>query len=1623
MRSKYRSGQYRSRDRRSNQNREERYKEMPLKPVINNGLKSSERLLEIQTYWVEVPVNTGQRYTISGYVRSREDEKRDAAIAIFDLGDHKMDEATCHLYGLRRSKIGIYRYLPMGQEIGVWSFEILIPEEIRSFKIGFRTWKNRYDVVLGTELTIEKDEAYSKIYRDLQKRTQENKRLNMALLRERQATENARNTLSFRLGYLLIHAVKSWKGFLNLPSDLYHLRENWYKGSKRLDCKTISSRAFSKTIEVLPNKELLLQGKIISFAGENKHAALIQVDFLNITLAKESARRLGLLHSDKIGFYAYLPTSEAGERAWKVRFKVPEHCQNIKLTWMTWYNIGTIKVCLDDEITIKSDVTKDQIDKMTKVWTKEDAEVTAKYIEDLPLPNYHQADLYAALAGLESLPKNAKYYQLAYESDPTYERATKMFRRIVDGGLLHVSRIILQDFEQRNHDIRSADMRNINYARGYVTLYDKLPYIPERTVASLESDSKKAIMFLHVSLPYHSNGYATRSHAILSTMLKVSQYDVRAVTRSGYPFDIGIKKLEDEDHIDGVSYLRLEQAHYYDQPIDQYISTAADEIEKRLRDEKPSVVHAASAFYNALPVLIAARRLGIPFVYEVRGLWEITRASTIPGWGSTERFTLESNLEAMVAKAADQVITITNGLKKELVRRGVDEEKITIIPNAINKERFKVLPLDQSLKEQVGLSNDLTIGYVGSMVGYEGLEELVEALGLLKEEGLAFNFLLIGDGNALPGIRAKVKEVGLSDETFILGQVQHHEVEAYYTLIDITPFPRKGLPVCEMVSPLKPFEAMAMGKVVLASDVAALQEIVEDEKTGLLFEKDNIVDMAKQLKRLLTDKGLRERLAKHGKEWVLANRDWSDIGSRFDKVYDKAIEISHESTSAKIASMQTSRALSLLVYGDLNLNYVDGSAVWACSLVEMLSGLENVSVTFLLKVDLVHDTLVESLKLLNDVTIISPLKTSKKSRSLRAEDAIEVLEELQIKNSFDGIILRGFEINRQAAEVHLFRGKLWPYMIDVFQTKESWDDGVIADVTDVVKASYTVFCQTTYMQEFLEGKIPESEGKTSLLPPMVPEQSGKKKETRSQSHTFKIVYAGKFAPLWGTTEMLATFKALRKEGVDIELHVYGDKIHNPPEDPSFRVEVEHALSNMDGLIWHKALPRTAVIAAMRTYDLAWAWRQPKLEQNTDEVSTKFLEYSSVGLPMLVIGNKITTELLTDEYPLFVNEYEQLVPTIKSIMADPISMELASSLVYKASKPFLFSAVREKYISGLITPLRMKERQKSILFAGHDLKFIDKIMQRYADDGYTVLVDKWQGHDDHDEILSKELLSQADIIFCEWCLGNAVWYSQHISSHQNMYIRLHLQELDTAFPADVDYEAVDKMVFISPYVQREAIERFSLHRYRDKIELIPNYIDTDSLALPKRDDARFNLGFVGIVPQRKRFDRALDILETLRKNDDRFQLFVKGKVAKEYSWMLDRHDEMQYYEKLTRRVENSDLLRGAVHFDGFGDDMERWFQKIGFILSTSDFEGSHQSVAEGMASGALSVIMRWKGADEIYPKENCFDDIDRAIDLILDIDHQKEFDRSSKRSKEMVKRFDLTPIYRQWKELTEKSTVR
>jgi glycosyltransferase involved in cell wall biosynthesis len=449
----------------------------------------------------------------------------------------------------------------------------------------------------------------------------------------------------------------------------------------------------------------------------------------------------------------------------------------------------------------------------------------------------------------------------------------------------------LEEAEVRNPTRETAELRNRVEQRAILMAADhaflESHSTPVQALAQPKPDS--AAYFLHFTLPYASNGYATRSHGLLKG-IRGAGIDVEAFSRAGFPLDMPAFRsradIPEADIIDGVTYHRLLGGSRVDDAELDYLLRSAEQYERAIRWLRPGVIHAASNYTTGLPALLAARRTGRPFIYEVRGFWEITRATRQSDFESNPQYEMIRSLENLVAREADRVITLTEGMRRQLVEDGVPNERIHVVPNAVDPSVFHKMPRDEALAGRLGLPADVpVIGYVGSIVGYEGLDDLVSAAALLRDKGKDFRILLVGDGEAQASVMEMVRSHGLIDRVIAPGRVPSTEVTAYYSLIDICPFPRKPIQLCEIVSPLKPFEAMAMHKAVVASDVAALAEIVADRRTGLLFRKGSVEALARALEELIDSPDLRASLGEAGRAFIETERSWDSAGEAIAALY------------------------------------------------------------------------------------------------------------------------------------------------------------------------------------------------------------------------------------------------------------------------------------------------------------------------------------------------------------------------------------------------------------------------------------------------------------------------------------------------------------------------------------------------------------------------------------------------------------------------------------------------------------------------------------------------------------------------------------------------------------------
>ena len=328
------------------------------------------------------------------------------------------------------------------------------------------------------------------------------------------------------------------------------------------------------------------------------------------------------------------------------------------------------------------------------------------------------------------------------------------------------------------------------------------------------------------------------------------------------------------------------------------------------------------------------------------------------------------------------------------------------------------------------------------------------------------------------------------------------------------------------------------------------------------------------------------------------------------------------------------------------------------------------------------------------------------------------------------------------------------------------------------------------------------------------------------------------------------------------------------------------------------------------------------------------------------------------------------------------------------------------------PTVLRNRKLKVVVAGHDLRFIAGIVRRLVQlDDCEVRIDRWTRLNPPLGRPSIRGNAWADVVVCEWCGANAVWYSRHKRRGQRLVVHLHRREIDTEHPYEMKADAVDQLVTVSPAyrdVVRERLTAMPAHR----VVAIPNHADSAVFTRPKLPGAHLHLGLIGALPKLKRLDLALDVVAAVRRRDDRFCLFVKSAMPWELPFVWNRPDERKYYRRVFRRIQTEPLLRGAVVFDGFGSDVANWLRKIGTVLSTSDVETFGVGVLEAMMSGAGGVILPWPGAGDVYGKPWVVPDVDAAAERILDAG-SCEWEARSAQATGSVARYDLDRVFEAW----------
>jgi len=394
---------------------------------------------------------------------------------------------------------------------------------------------------------------------------------------------------------------------------------------------------------------------------------------------------------------------------------------------------------------------------------------------------------------------------------------------------------------------------------------------------------------LHVldhSLPLHS-GYTFRTRAILRAQI-ARGWDVRGVTGHRHAADGPVEEL-----VDGLTFHRTPGAPATGNPLIREwrdIAAHADAIDALVRQWRPDVIHAHSPVLNAIAAQRVAKRHNLPMIYEIRAFWEDAAVGNGTGVEGSPRYWLTRQLETHAVRAADAVAVICEGLRGDLIARGVAADKIVVSPNGVDMDQFGApVDRDPALTARLGLGGTDVVGFIGSFYDYEGLDDLIAAMPRLVRARPRAKLLMVGGGPREQALREQALASPFADHIVFVGRVPHDQVEHYYAQVDILAYPRKAMRLTDLVTPLKPLEAMAQGRLVAASSVGGHRELIQDGVTGTLFSPDDPAAIAAALADLFANRaGWDERRAV-ARAFVERERNWSSNILRYEPVYQRLL--------------------------------------------------------------------------------------------------------------------------------------------------------------------------------------------------------------------------------------------------------------------------------------------------------------------------------------------------------------------------------------------------------------------------------------------------------------------------------------------------------------------------------------------------------------------------------------------------------------------------------------------------------------------------------------------------------------------------------------------------------------
>lgn len=679
--------------------------------------------------------------------------------------------------------------------------------------------------------------------------------------------------------------------------------------------------------------------------------------------------------------------------------------------------------------------------------------------------------------------------------------------------------------------------------------------------------------------------------------------------------------------------------------------------------------------------------------------------------------------------------------------------------------------------------------------------------------------------------------------------------------------------------------------------------------------------------------------------------------------------------------------MRVLVYANVGLHLIDGSTIWVQSIAEVLSSLPGCNVIVISRDRLEDRGVVPALKRIGNLRIVCypdyPDIVAQHPEPGDPEGIVKIVTQLDCEEALDRMIIRAPDVALHIARVEALRQKLWVYLLESPALNAGAD---LTRMGELVETAAGLIVQTDTQRGLLEAVFPTACNKTSVLPPMIKPVSVAPVIPKPDADlpAVRFIYSGKYSIAWNVEAFFDVPEACARAGVSATVTMIGDKVHNENSDEDFRNRILTKFTNTAGVEWLGPMEREKAITKAANHDLGLCWRTSALDDSL-EISTKFLEFASMGIPAVVNRTAAYENLLGEDYPYFAVTMEDVVSAARAVAMDRERHERIREQCRKLATGFTYEVAAERLKNALRFRKPAERRaggsRTRVLVASYDLKFLNEALRWLHDTGrYEILHDRWISSARHDEEQSEALLAQADVIFCEWCAGQAVWYSRRKRPGQKLFIRLHRYEAFTTFPRDVAADAMDGVIVVSDYLRDLCVQEFGWAT--DLLKIIPQYCVAEQFRREKHSGAERILGLVGINSFLKRPDRAVEILRLVCREEPRFRLRIRSAMPWDIPWLWANSEEKIKYMDFFRDLEGDTIIRDKIIFDRPGSNMAEWYRNVGYILSTSDIEGCHTAVAEGMCSGAKPIVIHWPGATSVYDRANVHETVEQMADAVL-----------------------------------------